>query len=75
MKAIVHNEEPFKVLNSSVTIGFSTSGYTLAYSANGSQFTNYTEATPANEVLIVNGLTRYSWLKLVGNSGDVEVTL
>ena len=74
MKVIVTDEVPFKVLNTSCTIGYSN-GYTLAYSADGVNFTQYGEATPADEVNVVNGLTRYSWLKLVGNSGDVVVVL
>ena len=74
MKVIVTDEAPFKVLNTSCTIGYSN-GYTLAYSADGVNFTSYSEATPQDEVNVVNGLTRYSWLKLVGNSGDVVVVL
>lgn len=74
MKVIVTDETPFKVLGSSCTIGYS-GGYTLAFSADGVNFTEYDSATPADEVNVVNGLTRYSWLKLVGNSGDVVVVL
>lgn len=76
MQVIVHGETPFKVLKDQVFIGPSASGYTLAYGASkDGTFTNYSDATPANENLVVNGVVQYSWLKLVGNTGNVEVIL
>ena len=75
MQITVNGERKFKVLKDQFMVGPSASGYTLAYSADGVNFTNYTEATPANENLIVNGFMMYGWAKLVGNSGEVEVIL
>lgn len=75
MKVIVSGEQVFKVAKNQVAIGPSASGYTLAYSADGVNFTEYAEATPANENLIVNGVVQYSYLKLVGNEGEVVVVL
>ena len=76
MQIVVNGETPFKVCKNQVFIGPSASGYTLAYGASKEgTFTNYTTATPANENNIVNGVVQYSWLKLVGNSGPVEVIL
>lgn len=74
MQVKVSGDAPFKVVKSSVAIGPSESGYTLAYSADGVNFTAYTEATPAGENLIVNGLQQYMWLKLSGNT-DTNVTV
>ena len=56
-------------------VGPSANGYTLAYSADGVNFTEYTEATRAGENLIVNGVPQYAWCKLVGNEGEVDVIL
>ena len=75
MKQTVTGEQSFKVLKDQFMVGPSASGYTLAYSADNEHFTNYSEATPANENLIVNGAMMYSFWKLVGNTGDVEIIL
>ena len=76
MKVVVNGETPFKVCKDQVFIGPSASGYTLAYGASKEgTFTNYSEATAANTNCIVNGVVQYCWLKLVGNSGPVEVIL
>ena len=76
MQATVSGENPFKVLKETFTLGPSAQGFTLAYSTSkDGTFTEYEEATPAGEVLIVNGVTPYSWFKLVGNTGEVEIIL
>ena len=75
MQVTVLGEQKFKVVKDQFMVGPSASGYTLAYSANGVDFTNYSEATPAGENLIVNGFMRYGWAKLVGNTGEVDVIL
>lgn len=69
----ISGEMPFQVQAHSFSVSPSASGYTLAYSADGASYTNYSEATPANEVLIVNGVANNMYFKLVGNSGDVTV--
>lgn len=73
MQIKVTGEKSFKVLKEQFIIGPSASGYTLAYSADNVHFTNYTEATPANENCIVNGAVTYSYWKLVGNTGEVDI--
>ena len=70
---IVSNETPFKVAAHSFSVSPSSTGYTLAYSANGEDFTEYSEATPASENLIVNGIAKGMFFKLVGNSGEVTI--
>lgn len=77
MKVFIKGEEPFKVLQDTLTIGATTGGFTFAYgTSKDSVFTEYDEATPAGEVCIVNGVTPYSWAKLVGNTDEeVEVIL
>lgn len=75
MKAIVENDEKFRALKNQFMVGPSQNGYTLAYSADGVNFTAYSDATPANENLIVNGAVQYGWFKLSGNTGEVVVIL
>lgn len=75
MQIKVLDQERFKVAKNQFIVGPSANGYTLAYSADGVNFTEYTEATPAGENLIVNGVPQYAWCKLVGNQGEVDVIL
>lgn len=75
-KIIISGETPFKVLKEQAIIGPSEGGYTLAYSATrDGEYTEYTDPTPAGENLIINGLVPFSYLKLVGNTGEVEAVL
>lgn len=69
----VEKEQVFGIPTTSFGVSASTSGYTLAYSADGETWTNYTEATPANEVLIVNGTPKGFSFKLVGNTDTVYI--
>lgn len=69
----VQGENVFGVPTTSFAVSGSESGYTLNYSADGIQFTAYEEATPANEVLLVNGVAKGMSFKLVGNTSDVYI--
>ena len=76
MNRVIFGETPVKVVKDQVMLGPSASGYTFAYgTSKEGPFTSYTEAVPANENLIVNGIMQYSWIKLIGNEGPVEVIL
>lgn len=70
----VKNEEVFQIPSDKkrFTIGYSTSGYTLQYSADCIGFTSWTAATPANEVAMVNGAQNVFW-RLSGNTGEVNI--
>ena len=70
MQQKVSKEQSFKVLKNTFSVGETSNGYTLAYSVDDVNFTNYDKATPANEVLIVNGVTPFTFFKLVGNTDD-----
>lgn len=65
---------PFQVLAHSFAVSPSSSGYTLNYSADGKTYTAYSQATPANENLIVNGIAKGMYFKLAGNSAEVTIT-
>ena len=69
----VKGEQPFQILAHSFAVTPSSEGYTLNYSANGEEYTAWEEATPANETLVVNGVAKLMYFKLVGNQSDVEI--
>lgn len=73
MKIKVTGEEPFQVLAHSFAVSPSTSGFTLAYSADGEHFTNYTEHTAPGLNLMVNSTPKNVFFKLVGNTDTVNV--
>ena len=73
IKIKVQGEQPFQVMAHSFSCSPSEEGYTLNYSADGIDYTAYTEETPANEVLVVNGVAKNMFFKLVGNNSEVNV--
>ena len=73
-KITVHGEEVFRAQRDQFAVAPTEAGYTIAYSANGVDFTNDTDAVvPANENLVYLGAMQYGYYKLVGNSDNVEV--
>ena len=70
----ITNEKRFSVPAHSFAVSPSESGYTLMYSANGEGFTAWSEATPANEVLVVNDIAKGMVFYLSGNTSTVEIT-
>lgn len=69
----VNGENAFQVLAHSFSVSPSAQGYTLQYSANGVDYTDWEENTPANETLIVNGVGKFMFFKLKGNQSSVDV--
>lgn len=73
-KITVHGEEVFRAQKDQFAVAPTSAGYTVAYSANGVDFTNDTQAViPANENLVYLGCMQFGYYKLVGNEDDVEV--
>lgn len=73
-KITIHGEQVFRAQKDQFAVAPSEGGYTVAYSADGVNFTNDTDAVvPAGENLVYLGAMQYGWYKLVGNTGDVEV--
>ena len=67
-------EAPFQILNAhSFAVSNSESGYTLMYSADGYNYTAWSEATPANETLIVNSIANGMFFYFSGNTSTVTV--
>lgn len=69
----ISGETPFSVLAHSFSVGHSSSGYTLLYSAGDDKFTAWETPTPANETLIVNGVAKGMIFKLSGNTDTVII--
>lgn len=72
--ATVKGNVPFKCTTKSLIVGKTTGGYVFAYGTDKNNLTPYTEATPADECLIVNGMVPLSWACLSGCT-DEEVTV
>lgn len=70
----ITGEQPFQVLAHSFAVSSSEDGYTLEYSANGVDYTEWDEATPANETLVVNGIAKMMYFRLKGNTSEVDIT-
>ena len=71
-KIRVSGEQPFRSQRETFAVGDSN-GYTLSYSVDKNTWTNYPQAVPAHENLIVNGITPYMWFRLTGNEGEVDI--
>jgi len=77
-KIKVHGEEVFRAQKDQFMVAPTTggSGYQVAYSADGENFTNDTEAVvPAGENLLYLGAMQYGYYKLVGNTEDLDVLI
>lgn len=70
----ITGEEEVQILSHSFIVSPSESGYTLNYSGDGVVYTAYSDATPANENLIVNGVAFGTYIKLVGNTSEVQIS-
>ena len=68
----VQAEKTFSVPANEFSITPSTSGYSLAYSADGKTFNEHT-VVPANENLLCVGFPKFVIFKLVGNTDEVTV--
>ena len=73
-KKKVTNEEAFQVEASNFAISPSATGYTLNYSADGVNFTPWSEGTLADITQVVACAACGMYYKLVGNVGDVVIT-
>ena len=69
----IQGEKPFQVLAHSFSVSPSSEGYTLQYSADGINWTDYETAVPADETLVVNDCAFGQYIKLSGNNSNVTV--
>lgn len=77
MKIKIDGEQKFTAKKDQFAVAPTTSGYQVAYSADGENFTLDADAVvPANENLIYLGAMTYGFYKLVGNTdNDVQIIL
>lgn len=69
MQIKVNGEQKFSAKKESFAVAPTTSGYQVAYSANGVDWTLDADAiVPAGENLIYLGSVQYAFYKLVGNT-------
>ena len=66
MKQKIGPNASFQVLSHSFSVSPSQSDYTLQYSADGIDWTDYEESVPADETLIVNDCAFGQYIKLDG---------
>ena len=69
----ISGDKPFQVLAHSFSVSPSQDGYTLQYSANGTEWTDYEEPVPADETLVVNDCAFGQYIRLDGNNSEVTV--
>ena len=71
MQIKVNGEQKFSAKKNQFAVAPTTSGYQVAYSADGENFTLDEDAVvPADENLIYLGAMTYGWYKLIGNTDD-----
>lgn len=79
MKIVVNQSEPFKVVKDTFSVAKTTNGYTLQWcnekSENDADWQSYETPVPANEALVVNGLTPYVWVRLSGNTDEETIVI
>lgn len=72
-KLKINGEQPFQILAHSFGVSPAEASYTLQYSADGFDYTDWTENTPAEENLFVINVPKFSFFKLKGNTGEVTI--
>lgn len=74
MNITINGEQKFQILAHSMTIGHSSSGYTLMYGSGDGSYTAWGEATPSNETCIVSNFAKGTYFYLSGNT-DTNVII
>ena len=73
MKIKVNKEEIFNSYGPTMAISSTESGYTLAYSVDGVNWSQYKDTIPAGENCVVTDLVNGMFFKLIGNTSDEVV--
>lgn len=73
MRKIITAEESFGIPTDSFSVSPSNESYTLEYSVDGVEFTSWSAATPANEVLMVCGCPKNTIFRLKNNESEVKI--
>lgn len=67
MEKTIVGEEKFQVLANSFSIGPAREETYLMYSADGRNYTKWEDKIPANENLVVNGISNGMWFYMKNN--------
>ena len=70
MKITVNKEGIFNSYGSTMAISSTESGYTLASSVDGENWSQYKDVIPAGENCVVTDLVVGMYFKLIGNTSD-----
>lgn len=74
MQITVLGETPFKALKSSFAVGPTQSGFTLNFAVSkDGPWSQWEEACPASECVVVSNVVPYMYFKLEGVGDDEEV--
>lgn len=74
MKLFIDGEQPFQVSGAhSCIISPSESGYVLQFSGDGINYTDWSEAVPANENCMVVNFAKFTFFRLKNNTSKVIV--
>lgn len=78
MQIRVNGQDSFRALKSTFTVSKTSSGYTLQWctfnSNSDSDWQSFSTPVPANDSLIVNGVTPFVFFRLSGNT-DQDVLI
>ena len=69
----ISGETPVQILSHSLSVSPSNESYYFEYSADGENYTTYSEETPSGENLIVNGIAFGQYIRLKGNASEVTI--
>lgn len=69
----IQGEQIFGVPTTSFAVGPSNEDYVLNYSADGVNFSPWSEETPAGETLVVSGFAKGMGFYLEGNASTVYI--
>lgn len=72
MQIKILNEQPFQILSTNFTIGSSESGYTLYFSADGSNYSPLFTVAPNTERMVTD-MASGAYYKLINNTGEVVI--
>jgi len=73
VKIKITGEQPFQVNARSFAVSPSNETYTLCYSADGRDFTEWNESTPSGNNLVVNSIAKSMYFYLKNNNSEVTV--
>lgn len=69
----IQGEKPFSIQSNSFGVSPSNQSYILQYSVDGINYTDYEKEVPANENLIVNGISKELFFRLKNNQSTVMI--